>query len=104
MSFTNPPAKGTIGYRAFVWRKSRTANNFESGYKPTAAEAIAECLANIDRNRGRVKPTDIISCTQWTATGDGCWQTELLGMLGSSQRVTVGDARIEHRLMGSMAS
>lgn len=91
--FGMPPA-GTIGYQASIDRPSSSrANRCETEYYATRLEAVTVCIESIDRNRVRVKPSDTITTFEFTATGDGGWQCEMMMISEKSETVTVAAAR-----------
>lgn len=93
-TFSTTPAAGTLGYMAAIDRKgSSRAAICQTGKHQTRAAAVRDCLERIAMMRVRVKPSDTITTTEWTASGDGSWQCELMKLLERSVTVSIEAAR-----------
>jgi len=92
--FTTTPEKGTIGYHAAIDRPERSKlSTCKTYYYPTRRAAVLACLERIAREGVRVKATDTITTHEWTATGTGGWQVEMMRILSGAEKVTLVTAR-----------
>lgn len=93
MALTNP-VKGTIGYDAAIDRPDRSKRpTYRTDKHPTRQAAICACLdAAFNATPIKVRDGDKIVTHEWTATGTGGWQVEMMRILSAAESVTVKDA------------